>query len=158
MILRQGNMWDAWDKADLFLITANSAIKDDGSLVMGAGIARQARDRFSGLDKALGARIQEICGNHGVYHLLISENWPKAKLGLFQTKRSPSYRSTTDIIEPGTMALKWWAALHHDKEIHLNYPGIGLGGMTKDIVYPIIKWLPDNVFIWENTNEVGNKG
>ena len=150
MILKQGNMWDVWDKADLFLITANSALTKDGALVMDSDIAVQARDRFPGLDKALGARISTICGQHGLYHLLISKRWPRAKFGLFQTKRSASYRSTTDIIQGSTTALKWWAALHHDKSIHLNYPGIGNGGLVKDLVYPIIKWLPDNVMVWEN--------
>lgn len=149
MILKQGNMWDVWDEADLFLITANASIDKDGSLVMGADIALQARDRFPGLSARLGAQISTICGNHGAYYLLISKNWPRAKFGLFQTKRSWQYRATTNLIQGSTTALKWWAALHHDKQVHLNYPGIGNGGLVKELVYPIIKWLPDNVTVWE---------
>lgn len=47
-------MWSAYDDADLFLITTNSTLKKNGALLMGRGIARQARDLFPGLDLALG--------------------------------------------------------------------------------------------------------
>lgn len=54
MRLARGDMWSAYDGADLFLVTTNGVVTRDGKLVMGAGIARQARDRFPGLDEALG--------------------------------------------------------------------------------------------------------
>ncbi|MEK6860596.1 MAG: hypothetical protein AABY07_01375 [Nanoarchaeota archaeon] len=46
MILVKGNMWDELGKAELILVTANSNIKKNGALVMGAGAAKEARDRF----------------------------------------------------------------------------------------------------------------
>ncbi len=49
----RGDMWTAYDDADLFLITTNSTLKKNGVLVMGRGIARQACDRCPGLDTAL---------------------------------------------------------------------------------------------------------
>ena len=42
---KTGNMWDSWDDADLFLITTNAVIKVNGELVMGRGIALEARQR-----------------------------------------------------------------------------------------------------------------
>ncbi len=51
---RLGNMWTAYEPADLFLITTNSTIRRDGALVMGRGIARQAKERFPDLDVTLG--------------------------------------------------------------------------------------------------------
>jgi hypothetical protein len=37
-----GDMWTAYQSADLFLITTNATITARGALVMGRGIARQA--------------------------------------------------------------------------------------------------------------------
>ncbi|MFW6042645.1 MAG: hypothetical protein ACOC9C_03095, partial [Chloroflexota bacterium] len=79
-------MWTAYDDADLFLITTNSTLKKNGALVMGRGIAQQARNRFPGLDLALGREIARRCGNRGEYGLLVSPRWPAAKLGAFQVK------------------------------------------------------------------------
>ena len=83
MKLAQGDMWSVFDQADLFLVTTNHVVMGDGKLVMGAGIAKQARDRFPGLDAALG---QAALATGTPYGLLISPRWPKAKLGAFQTK------------------------------------------------------------------------
>lgn len=60
---RRGDMWTAYEPADLFLITTNSTIRPDGALVMGRGIARQARDRFPGLAEVLGQHILNICSS-----------------------------------------------------------------------------------------------
>ncbi|MCO5205659.1 MAG: hypothetical protein M9928_11545, partial [Anaerolineae bacterium] len=60
---RQGDMWSAWDSADLFVITTNSTLRADGALVMGRGIARQARNRFPGIAAALGRAIAQTYGS-----------------------------------------------------------------------------------------------
>jgi hypothetical protein len=46
---QQGDMWSAYNRANLFLVTTNSTLKRNNALVMGRGIARQARDRFPGI-------------------------------------------------------------------------------------------------------------
>lgn len=82
---KTGDMWSAYTAADLFLITTNSTLKKGNhALVMGRGIARQAKERFPGLDITLGRHIQVLCGNEGIYGLLVSPRWPAAKLGAFQ--------------------------------------------------------------------------
>ncbi len=83
MRLAQGDMWSAFDQVDLFLVTTSHVVTKDGKLVMGAGIAKQARDRFPGLDAALG---QAALPTGIPYGLLVSSHWPEAKLGAFQTK------------------------------------------------------------------------
>jgi hypothetical protein len=60
---QQGDMWSVYQEADLFLITTNATLKRNGALVIGRGIARQARDRFPGLDIALGRHIYGVCGS-----------------------------------------------------------------------------------------------
>ncbi|HRQ42375.1 MAG TPA: hypothetical protein PLD25_31040 [Chloroflexota bacterium] len=54
---KTGDVWTAYVAADLFLITTNATITVQGALVMGRGIARQAKERFPGLDIALGGYI-----------------------------------------------------------------------------------------------------
>lgn len=58
MIVEQGDMWRAWAVSDLWLFTANAVLTADGRLVMGAGIAKQVRDKFAGVDLALGEQIE----------------------------------------------------------------------------------------------------
>lgn len=147
MNLHHGDMWNAWTKSDLFLITANSHIKRNGCLVMGAGIARQARDRFPGLDRALGAQIRKS-NSLRYYGLLVSPRWPEAKLGLFQVKQHWSTKAKPDLIRKSARALYHFALNHPDKRIDLNFPGIGNGKLDVEDVWPLVAGLPDNVHIW----------
>ncbi len=78
---QKGDMWSAYPEADLFLITTNSTLQPGNILVMGRGIAKQARERFPGLNKALGQQIAQTCGRSGQYGLLISPRWPRLKSG-----------------------------------------------------------------------------
>jgi hypothetical protein len=144
-------MWSAYDEADLFLITTNSTIAN-GRLVMGAGIAREARDRFPGLDKAMADILMPWCGHLGSYYLLISREWPARKLGGFQTKTNCQLPANITLIRNATRGLLWWATYHPDKQVHLNFPGIGSGGLSSHVVMPYITQLPDNVTIWQKEN------
>jgi len=149
MILEYGDMWSVWSETDLFLITANSFVKRNGCLVMGAGIARQARDRFPGLDATLGQAIRESCGHLGKYGLLISPRWPVSRLGLFQVKYHWNTEALPDLIQRSTEKLTVWAGAHPDCRIDLNFPGIGNGRLRPDQVLPIVGQLPDNVHVWQ---------
>lgn len=144
-----GDMWTAFASADLFLITTNSAIRKDGVLVMGRGIARQARERFPGLDAALGKQILNGCGNLGQYGLLVSPRWPAAKLGAFQVKAHYSQPADLKLIRHSTAMLCAWCAAYPDAQVVLNYPGIGNGRLRRETILPIIAQLPEQVTIWE---------
>jgi len=45
--------------ADAICLTTNGFVKKNGCCVMGAGNAKQARDKFDGIDKSLGGLIKE---------------------------------------------------------------------------------------------------
>lgn len=147
MKLRVGDMWSVWREAGLFLITANATLVN-GRLVMGAGIAKEAATRWPTLPARLGADLGGWLPKNGEYNLLISFDWPDAKLGLFQTKVNWQQPSSVGLIGRSVEALCWWASHHPDTAIHLNYPGIGNGGLTPAQVEPLIKILPDNVHVW----------
>ena len=145
MIRETGNMWSVFDTADYFLVTTNSYIRNDGELVMGRGIARQAKRRFPGLSAILGDRIQHL----SLYGLEITEvSDLTAWIGAFQVKRHYMYPAETDIIKYATGKLKALAEQFPRVRYDLNFPGIGCGKLTKDQVTPIIEVLPDNVHVW----------
>jgi hypothetical protein len=152
----QGDMWSAYQEADLFLITTNTTLKQNGALVMGRGIARQARDRFPGLDLALGRGIQSVCGSSanalrsglGEYGLLVSPRWPAAKLGAFQVKYHYRQPADLDLIARSVAALIIWCDQQPQAAVHLNYPGIGNGSLHPDDVWPVVARLPETVTLW----------
>jgi len=151
MNIQYGNMWDVYDESDLFLITTNSFIKRNGALVMGAGIARQARDRFPGLDLALGRKIKHL----GKYGLIVSEKWPDKKLGAFQVKYHFKDRAELNLISHSTEMLMEFIETRrlYSSKIHLNFPGIGNGKLDKDAVLRVVEVLPDCVTLWERYEE-----
>lgn len=144
MILRTGDMWNEYPGADLFLVTTNSLVVD-GRLVMGAGMALEAKNRYKGLNLALGERIEHL----GVYGLLVSENWPTAKLGAFQTKINPADPSPPWLIHYSALMLDQLIRKNKVLMVYLNFPGIGHGGLTKEQVLPLVSFLPDNVCLYE---------
>ncbi len=156
-IFKTGDMWSVYDNTDLFVITTNATIKRNGALVMGRGIARQARDRFLGLDAALGKHILSVCGNpstrlrtgQGQYGLLVSPRWPKAGLGAFQVKGHYSQPASLALIRHSVDALCAWCVAHPNALVALNFPGIGNGRLCREDVLPILMQLPEQVVIWE---------
>jgi hypothetical protein len=74
---KRGDMWSAWDSADLFVITTNSTLRlGDKNLVMGRGIALQAKSAFPALPqhwaapltRSAAAAVSMVCwlARHGL--------------------------------------------------------------------------------------------
>lgn len=143
MIEHTGNMWDIYKEADYFIFTGNSYIKQNGALVMGRGMAKEVRDKFPGIDKLIGSKIRESCEQIEFYGLIVDE-----KIGVFQVKYHYDEESLLTLIQCSVSCLKQFAKKHLDKQIHMNYPGIGFGGLTKKEVAPLLKCLSNNVHIW----------
>ncbi len=164
MKLAKGDMLspENWDAADLVLITANATvIYSSNKLVMGAGIAKQIKNAFPGIDKRMARWIDvEIYkfshswyrGQHWKvyfpYHLL-TPGLSEEKIGLFQVKDKYWQPARLDLIKESTRQLNTWLLEHPMATVHLNYPGIGFGKLSKVQVLPIIEALPDNVVVWE---------
>lgn len=150
-----GNMWTAYPTTDLFLITTNCILRQDGALVVGRGIAQQARDRFPGLAASLCQRSLDTCGgtspllraSPGKCGLLVSSHWPEAKLGAFQVKHHYRLPTSLELIRHSTAVLCAWCAAHPDAQAILNFPGIGNGRLRRETVLPIIAQLLKQVII-----------
>jgi hypothetical protein len=148
---RIGNMWDS--KNDVILVTTNSVLNCQQELVMGAGSAFQARQKYPQIARLLGAEIKRRnTDQRCTYGTIIFEEFP---VGAFQTKGHYRYGSTLQYIEISTSSLCEWCRENPLKTVSLPFPGVGLGGLTLESVYPIIDRLPDNVTIWVNEIRVG---
>ena len=149
MILEHGNMWSILGETDGFCITTNSNVRTDGALVMGRGIAREARDRFPDLAYKAGAWILEHCGSNGKYGLLnMGKFGTNACILLFQVKYLWSDNADLELIKNATRELKATAEKYPQKRFDLNYPGIGNGKLQLRNVQPLLETLPDNVHVW----------
>ena len=60
MRIVKGNLWDSKDS--LILVTGNSYIRKDGTLVMGRGAALELKTMIPGIDKRLGQKIKKKNG------------------------------------------------------------------------------------------------
>lgn len=144
-VFRTGNMWSAYESAGLFCITTNSAIRCDGALVMGRGIAREAAERFPGLSARLGRTILSRGTRLGRYDVVVD---PQTRIAAFQVKYRWEDDASLDLIRTSAQALQRLIA-GSSLQVHLNFPGIGNGRLTRAAVLPLLGELPGNVTIWE---------
>ena len=107
---------------------------------MGAGIARQVRDKFPGIDLSIGKVVRSLDAKYGV----IIGN----KIGLFQTKYDWRNSSTCELIQYSTSMLTVIANNNQAKRYDMTFPGCSNGGLQKSQVLPIVSLLPNNVHIW----------
>lgn len=150
MILNRGNIWSVYGRQDCFIFTGNSYLKQNGALVMGAGIAKEVRDKFPGLDMRFGKWIDKQFGGHlGFFGFTAAKMKGGPKVGVFQTKRHFKDDSDLELIKKSVAALALWIRLHKPKRVDMNFPGIGHGNLNRDDVLEIINELPDVVNIWE---------
>lgn len=148
MILERGNMWDIFGKTGLFLLTTNPIRRKDGAVVMGRGIAKEAKERYPDLPYRFGKRLdsKDAKGQRALTGEI--DTFDDQIVGFFMVKNHWADEAVPSIIEDSVNDLLSWAP-HHLYRIDLNFPGIGNGRLSRDIVLPIIEKLPDNVHVWE---------
>jgi hypothetical protein len=152
MKFKKGNMWDVFEESDLFLITANSSINKKGELVMGRGIALEVKKRFPTFPKRAGYEISLATKFHPRYGITESLPGIPSQLRCFQVKYNWHDNANLDLIEYSTHLLSLVVKGGYYSNVHLNYPGIGYGHLSKKQVQPILeKYLSDldQITIWE---------
>ena len=142
----RGNIWLMLANTNLLLFTSNSTLKENGELVMGAGIAKEVKERLPMFPLMIGNRIKAIDKVDKWYGVLTSKNY---RIGAFQTKTDWKFPSTLELIEYSTEMLIQIASNY--ERIDMPVPGCQNGGLQYKDVEPIIKRLPDNVHIWSRT-------
>lgn len=133
-----GDLWET--ECEARCITTNGITLHDGTAVMGAGIARQAKERYPWLPRHLGMLLRER-GNH-VYYL---GKWEKAKLITFPTKHDWRDPSDLSLIRQSCQELK---ALGIKGTVIMTRPGCGNGGLDWAAVKPILEQeLPEENYV-----------
>lgn len=137
----KGNLWDYYGKPmHVVCITTNGVVKkSNGECVMGRGCAREAKDKIRGIAKELGDKIKAR-GN--VLHSL-----DDSKVLAFPVKHRWNEMADLDLIRNSTVQLKDLATKLSGFTFVLPRPGCGNGGRLWREVEPIVKDLPDNVFV-----------
>ncbi len=151
MKLKTGNMWSRFGEVDLFCITINGTFKADGSLVMGAGIAKELARRIPNTPKDAACQLK-------LYYEKAPNAFPTCYtsdqlVGLFQVKHHWKEVASKELIKRSMVQLFRYIANYPKVTVCLNFPGIGNGKLRRDEVLPIVELLPDNVEVWEYDNQ-----
>jgi len=161
---KYGDMFqESWNRpGTLFIVTGNSTVKSDGSLVMGRGAALELKRRMHGIDRLLGERIR-LGGpkDYGFIRLTTEEihrslgHWCRAfcDVGLLQVKRHFRDSARPELISLACSMLKDVAKAQPAMAINMNMPGTGCGRLSEAAVLPLLKDLPVNVNIWRFRHE-----
>lgn len=145
MIIK-GNIWDHYNKYNAVCVTCNSIIKNNGELVMGAGIAKQFAEKYRWLPKYWGKRIVEFEIKQKLKpHIMVTSqddfgNSFYTHIIYFKTKehwKDPSY---VYLIERSMIKLCECIDLLGWEKVLLPAPGCTNGGLDwEKQVYPAIK-------------------
>lgn len=110
---------------------------------MGAGIAKEATQQIKGIDEKLGALVS-LYGNNPYYIY---------ELGIisFPTKHHFKDKSPIELIEQSAIMIKKIRDIYKLNNIYSTWPGCGNGGLTKEIVEPVLSkiWNKDNFVVVE---------
>lgn len=137
-----------WDKhpANWVCVTTNGVCRKDGTAVMGAGIAKQAANRFPDLPAKLGGYLRQY-GNR----LFVFREY---KLVSFPTKHD--WKSQSDLNLIGESCRQLVAAIDKFgiKEIYLPRPGCRNGGLAwGDVRLAIEPLLDDRVVVCDTSRD-----
>lgn len=147
-----GDFWQY--PADVYIITTNGAVKKDGKAVMGAGIARQARDKYSGMDLVLGSLIKSK-GNKPFVLGSITKDIPDeyAYLITLPVKHHWKQKADLKLIKNSLLLLEdeiKFVEANSGKFIEtivMVRPGCGNGGLEWSEVKPLCEKYLDNRYV-----------
>ena len=128
---------------NIYMFTANSIVKQDGKLVMGAGCAKSARDTYTGVDKMFGEKVVS-----GQEFNVTFVKWKEQWIGAFQTKIDWRKQSPMYLVKDSIDKLKRIAEERPTWIFHLPCPAVSHGGQNVEDVLPMLECLPDNVIVY----------
>jgi O-acetyl-ADP-ribose deacetylase (regulator of RNase III) len=131
---------DLWQIDAIKVITTNAIIKSNKTAVMGAGIAREAKDKFPGIDRTLGVMILHFGNNP---HLI----WSNPVIFSFPTKWHWKEKADIKLIENSAKKLVQIADAFQFKSMALPRPGCGNGGLEWEDVKLVLEPILDDRFI-----------
>lgn len=154
----EGDLFAPPCPVDAICITTNGEFDRFGHAIMGAGVARQARDRWPTLPKVLAARLREF-GNRpallsqyrpkpdGTRGILLDDGsaWLPYHIITLPTKTNWRERSSIDLIRQSLSIVQELARANDFTTVALPRPGCKNGLLYWAEVKPIVeKILPDD--------------
>jgi hypothetical protein len=133
--------------ADAICFTSNGIVRDDGSLVMGAGVAKAFRDKFKGLGHAAGEKVDK----NGNVCQVVGEtvfNNRCVFIVAFPTKQHWKNNSIIALIRKSAVELMKLIDERGWKNVYLPKPGVMNGQLKwEDVKKEIEGILDDRVTI-----------
>ena len=148
MIEITGDIWTV--ESDWICIPTNGEYKSDGKAIMGAGLARQARERIPNCDITLGYWLRKY-GNH-TFPIGVYTAQKRRMVMSFPTKNAWRDPSPLCLIEQSCRELRtMWEMIRQrtniKTEISIPHIGCGLGGASWQEIKPIAeKYFNDPSF------------
>lgn len=147
-----GNYWTILKQRtfDAIVVTTNTTLRTNNELVMGAGIAKDFRDKFSNLSHSLGYMIKrrKECGL--TLDDIIVTRVNDIYIVAFPTKNDWKLPSSLDLIEKNLQQLKFISEIFMWENVLMTRPGCGLGALSWNDVKPVCeKYLNNNFTIVE---------
>ena len=144
MLEKTGDIWKT--DRDVMAITTNGVVKNNGELVMGKGIALQAKRRYPGLPKAMGDFVSTIgCGNIPEIFYCGADVGKLVTLVSLPTKHHWRDKSDISLIKKSLIIIE--DIIPKSQTIALTRPGCGNGGLNWETeVKPIIEPLLNDRF------------
>jgi hypothetical protein len=142
----KGDLWDVVPSGydEVWRGFTTNGVVNNSALVMGAGTAKQAKDRYPSLPLILGGLVKYMDGNIP-YYIHVEDHDPVFS---FPTKEHYRSKSDTALIMKSAISLANKAILNPADAFILPRPGVGLGGLDWKKVRPmLLTLLPDNVFV-----------
>ena len=132
-----------WSSPDVYLFTGNPCVNSKGEVVMGRGAALCVKTHYPQVGKLLAQQQQD--------YIRIVEIQPKQYIGWLQVKYHWASSADLELIKKSFTKLRQLAKLKNAIIFHCNYPGIGCGGLSFNIVQKsLVKiGLPDNVILYK---------
>jgi len=124
-----GDLWQHHASGAVVAITTHGAVGRSGRSSMQRGCARQARERFPGVDATLGGLVRE----HGNHVQLIAE-----RLVSFPVEHDPFSHPELDLIERSCRELVTLADARGWARVVVPRPGCGGGGLSWRDVRPVL--------------------
>jgi hypothetical protein len=134
MVELEGDLFEV--NADWLCITTNGVVNSRGLAVMGRGVAKQAAERYSGIDQTLGNCLLTL-GNR--VHLL--GTYENKTLVSFPTKHHWRNPSTLELIEASCHQLRtlWLKTEVRPQVVALPRPGCENGKLEWTQVKPVLE-------------------
>lgn len=140
----KGNLWEY--EADAYVITTNGFVKNNGRAVMGRGCAYEAKQRYPGIDKALGKLITQFGNVTVVIGQQGEPGWDRNVLA-FPVKHHWRQQADLQLIEESAKRLVILTDIVGWNKVVVPRPGCGNGGREWEEVKPILEPLLDDRFV-----------